>query len=146
MQTYSADGTRLERTNWRDQSISARHRQWGFNCPAVDLDFLVVEYNIGKPVGLIEYKHHRAVMPNFNHATYRALSAMADVAKLPFLVAFYWPDIWAFKVFPVNRFAAEVFSPNEVLTERDYVSKLYTMRRRVLAKELNGFLKTELPQ
>jgi hypothetical protein len=65
---------------------------------------------------------------------------------LPFLVAFYWPDIWAFKVFPVNRFAAEVFSPNEVLTERDYVSKLYTMRRRVLAKELNGFLKTELPQ
>lgn len=146
MQTYSVDGTRLERTNWRDQSISARHRQWGFNCPAVDLDFLVVEYNIGKPVGLIEYKHHRAVMPNFNHATYRALSEMANIASLPFLVAFYWPDIWAFKVFPVNRFAADVFGPNEVLTERDYVSRLYTMRRRVLAKELNSFLKTELPQ
>ena len=59
MKNYSVDGVRQERTNWRDQELSARHRTWGFNCPAVDLDFLMVEYNIGKPVGLIEYKHFK---------------------------------------------------------------------------------------
>src|SRR5262245_54940974 len=98
---YSADGVRKERTGWRDAEISQRHRMWGFNCPAVDLDFLMVEYNIGKPVGLVEYKHYCAAFPNVQHATYRALAELADVAMLPFVIAFYWPAIWAFVVHPV---------------------------------------------
>ncbi len=34
---------RQERTGWRDEKISQRHREWGYNCPAVDLDFEVVD-------------------------------------------------------------------------------------------------------
>jgi len=30
--------------------LSDRHRQWGDDCPMVDLDFLMCEYNHGVPV------------------------------------------------------------------------------------------------
>ena len=148
MQHWSHDGVRQERTGWRDAEISSRHRVWGFNCPAVDLDFLVVEYNIGKPVGLIEYKHFRARAPVLDHATYRALGALADgygAGPLPLMVAFYWPDIWAFRVLPVNAAAKSAFAHNEILSERDFVARLYRMRRLVLTRELNDRLCTTLP-
>lgn len=148
-QPYSADGVRGERTGWRDEGISKRHRTWGFNCPAVDLDFLVAEYNMGKPVALIEYKHHQAREPSLSHATYRALTALADgynQTPLPFLVAFYWPDVWAFKVTPVNAAAQSAFAHNEALTEYEFVRRLYRLRRLALTRELEGRLNTELPQ
>jgi hypothetical protein len=144
-QNWSPDGTRKERTGWRDAAISQRHREWGFNCPAVDLDFLMVEYNLGKPVGLIEYKHHLARPPNLNHATYRALVELSDAAKLPFLIAFYWPEIWAFKVLPVNDVATKSFELWEILSEREFVRRLYRMRRLVLARHLELFLNNDLP-
>ncbi len=135
-QTYSKDGVRLERTHWRDEKISSRHRMWGFNCPAVDLDFLMVEYNLGKPVGVIEYKHFKAKQPDIKHPTYRALIELADLAKLPFMIVFYWPECWAFKVYPVNRIAREQFKVGEEMTELEYVEKLYSMRMLVVDKNV----------
>lgn len=149
MQNWSPDGTRSERTGWRDESISRRHREWGFNCPAVDLDFLVAEYNIGKPVALIEYKHFRARQPVLKHATYRALADLADGyanSPLPFLIAFYWPDIWAFRVTPVNNVANQHFADGELLCERDFVARLYRLRRLTLTRHLEAFLNTALPR
>ncbi len=99
-----------ERTGWRDKEISLRHRAWGFNCPAVDLDFLMVEYNLGKAVAMVEYKHFKACMPNLNHASYRAIMDVANNHNpdpLPFLLAFYWPEQWAFRAYPVNDQAIE---------------------------------------
>jgi hypothetical protein len=60
-----------ERTGWRDEELSLRHRlYWGRDCPAVDVDFMLsdapemfddnfrlVEYYHSKPKALIEYKH-----------------------------------------------------------------------------------------
>ncbi len=147
MQASSSDNVRQERTGWRDEAISGRHRHWGFNCPAVDLDFVVAEFNIGKPVALIEYKHNRAREPDTRHATYRALSELADGYRnpLPFLIAFYWPEIWAFKIMPVNATARAHFSEGEVLCERDFVQRLYRLRRLTLAKHLTDTLGTQLP-
>ncbi len=145
MQHWSSDGTRQERTEWRDLALSRRHRDWGFNCPAVDLDFLMVEYNCGKPVGLIEYKHHLALLPNLEHATYRALTELANLSGLPFMLAFYWPDIWAFKVYPVNEISEQWFELYEMLNEREFVRRLYKMRRRVLTAHLEAILRTDLP-
>lgn len=144
MQARSNDGTRLERTGWRDQEISNRHRAWGYNCPAVDLDFLVAEYHKGLPVAIIEYKHYMARQPVLDHPTYRALSALADNYSdggLPFLVAFYWPDIWAFRVIPVNDCAKKHFAQLEEFTEYDFVARLYRLRRLTLAKALEGELR-----
>lgn len=136
----------MERTGWRDADVSQRHRAWGFNCPAVDLDFLMVEYNIGKPVGLIEYKYHKTQQVlNLNHPTYRALRDLADTAQLPFLIAYYWKDIWAFRVLPVNGVAKQHFDHNEMLTEKQFVMRLYRLRRLVLTAELAAKLNDILP-
>jgi hypothetical protein len=147
MQRFSDDGTRQERTGWRDESISKRHREWGWNCPAVDLDFLMVEYNLGLPIGLIEYKHYKAAEPNIKHATYRALCALADGYRdpLPFLIAFYWPDNWAFQVLPINETAKKHFKHAEALSEYDFVYRLYRIRDYLLNEKVGRDLKRDLP-
>lgn len=139
---------RKERTGWRDAAISDRHRQWGFNCPSVDIDFLLVEYNLAKPVALIEYKHYLAQQPDTRHATYRALTELADHSspQLPFLIAFYWPDIWAFRVTPVNVLARQMFDDDEMMTEREYVKRLYRIREMTIHKALLARLNDKLPR
>ncbi len=139
----------VERTGWRDEGISRRHRVWGFNCPAVDLDFLVAEYNLGLPVALVEYKHFKARQPVIEHPTYRALTALADgynQGPLPFIIAFYWPEIWAFRVSPINQVSKTNFREGEMLTEFDFVARLYQMRRLVLSQNLIGKLNRLLPE
>ena len=136
---------REERTGWRDQRISARHREWGCACAAVDLDFLVVEYNFGKPVALVEYKNHRAEMPNLNHYNYRALTELADCTEIPLLLVFYWPNIWAFQVFPVNEYAKNRFKWGERFNEIEFVKMLYNLRDRVLKIVIEEKLNTEYP-
>lgn len=146
MQAWSPESVRQERTGWRDQEISQRHRTWGFNCPAVDLDFLMVEYNLGKPVGVIEYKHSRARMPDMQHPTYRALRELADSANLPFMVVFYFTPEWAFQVYPANDTARSAFTDGQLMTERQFVTSLYRLRRLTLAEHLKNKLNDELPE
>ena len=134
-----------KRTGWREQQISERHRQWGFNCPAVDLDFLLVEYNIGKPVAVVEYKRYGALEPNLKHPTYRALSELANGAKIPFIIVFYWPKIWAFQAYPVNKYAKEHFVWGEKFSEDGFVKKLYQLRQCVLLKAIEYKLNKECP-
>ena len=125
---------------------------WGFNCPCVDLDFLVAEYNIGKPVALIDYKHFLARPPPLGHATYRALADLADFYKeapLPFFIAFYWPGVWAFRLTPVNECARLLCKresiPGPIICEKRFVTMLYMLRKRTLDGHLEGKLNTELP-
>ena len=137
-----------ERSNWRDEMISKRHRMWGFNCPAVDIDFLAMEYSVAKPVALVEYKHFNARQPDYQHPSYRAFRDLCDNYKfgpLPFVVVFYWPDCWAFRAVPQNTAAAEHFDEAETMCEFDYVAKLYRLRRLVVARELEGRLSHALP-
>ncbi len=145
MQSWSSDGTRLERTGWRDETVSRRHRLWGFDCPCTDIDFLLIEYHIAEPVALIEYKNHQAGFPNLNQAGYRALKRLAEKAQLPLLLAFYWPDIWAFRIYPLNALAKKHFATSENLCERDYVVQLHRMRRLVLSQTLMKNLNTIYP-
>jgi len=129
-----------ERTGWRDHELSQRHREWGFNCPAVDLDFVMAEYNHGKPVALIEYKHYSAKEPNLLHPTYRALADLADnyaPHPLPFMVVFYWPGDWYFRVLPVNEAAQAHYKHvlGQCLSEQRFVTSLYLLRKNVLDEE-----------
>jgi len=153
--------TSYERTGWRDEKISRRHRKWGFNCPAVDLDFTMVEYNLGKAVALVEYKHINARIPDIRHATYRALKDLADNygdIGLPFFISFYDPDGWTFEVWPINDMAKRTC--NEYLerkmsllytelypcTELDYVTFLYRLRSRMIEDTVMSTLNTTLPK
>jgi len=153
VQDWLPDGTRLERTHWRDHRISERHRLWGFNCPAVDLDFVMAEFNHGKPVALIEYKERHAREPNLGHPTYRALADLANGYKdgpLPFLIAFYDAEEWWFRVVPVNDRAKQHYKHclDEVLSEQRFVRSLYLMRKARLERsdeEVIGKLSMALP-
>lgn len=133
-----------EQLGWRDESISLRHRKWGFNCPAVDVDFLMIEYDLARPVALVEYKYHLAAVPNFGSPSLKAAAFLANASAIPFFVAHYWRDIWAFQVFPGNEAAFEHFTPGLVLTEREFVGCLYAMRQRLVdAAVIDGLNNTK---
>ena len=136
---------REERTGWRDQRISERHRQWGYDCPATDIDFLLLEYDTGKPAAIVEYKRDGASEPKLKRSTYRALSILADCAKIPFIIAFYWPKIWAFQVFPVNEYAKKHFVSGKYFSERGFVEQLYRLRGRALPETIGNKLNAENP-
>lgn len=137
MQKWSIDGVRLERTGWRCQAISDRHRYWGYNCPSVDLDFVMAEYNHGKPVAIVEYKDRHAMAPDLSHPTYAALSDLANQYQggpLPFFIATYDSVDWWFVVTPVNQRAVEYYGKTAgfPLTEQRFVKSLYVLRKRTL--------------
>lgn len=135
VQTWSPEGVRQERSGWRCQEISERHREWGYNCPAVDLDFLVVEYNHGNPVALVEYKNRRYNSVNTHDRTYDALTRLADGytgGPLPFLVAVYDEHDWWFIVHPMNDAARRHYRhcAGEPISEQRFVKSLYLLRKR----------------
>lgn len=134
-----------ERTGWRDEAISARHREWGFNCPAADLDFVVIEYNLGAPVALVEYKHLAAFEPNLKHPTYMAHRTLANNSRIPYMIVFYGKDPWWFRIIPANEFAADFFTPNQIMTEYEYVTKLYLIRSIAVDEVVMRKLCRELP-
>lgn len=140
---------RLERTGWRDEALSERHGHWGFNCPALDIDFVMIEYDRGIPKALVEYKHRRALgRTNYRHPSYRALHALARGSGIPLLIAFYDPGCWAFKVYPVN-FAASRFFPRRQkdawISETEFVTQLYAIRKIPMPAALLSQLNNTLP-
>jgi len=129
--SFNYSETRKERTNWRDQELSNRHRQWGFNCPAIDIDFLMVEYNSGSPVALIDYKRYTGTINNVNPKSFNAITVIANNSYIPFFVVYYWDKIWAFRVEPVNDIAKKAIereSNKTDFSEREFVTFLYRLR------------------
>lgn len=126
-----------ERTGWRDLEISQRHRAWGMNCPAVDLDFVLLEFNHGVPVAVVDYKHCAKADPleGLNEWAVKAMSALynEDGENLPFFVARYWPDTWSFKVLAMNDAARKWLPGTWVpMTEQQWVNGLHRLRRLTL--------------
>lgn len=135
-----------ERTGWRDAELSRRHRRWGFYCPAVDLDFVLVEFGLAEPVAIVEYKHHRARRPDLEHPTYRALRALADrEPAIPFLVARYWPETWAFAVRSANGVAERLYGPEQSYSETEFVGMLYELRAMTIEQQVLRHLNRQRP-
>lgn len=129
---YNDDGVRAERTGQRCPKISERHRHWGFNCPAVDIDFLMVEYDHGRPVAIVEYKEINWNPSNTSNMTYKAIRELAG--ELPFLVAVYDPNDWVFIVYPMNDAAERHYGDwaKIRISEKDFVESLYAFRKSEL--------------
>ena len=143
--------TRPERTGWRDEKLSRRHREWGFNCPAIDIDFLMIEYNQGEPVAIIDYKRFTGSIKNVHPKSIFAISQLADNSSIPFFVVYYWEDIWAFSIIPINEIAKNCLKGREkkILTEQEYVSFLYELRKIKLTEQEEQIIKSlnnKLPQ
>lgn len=129
-----------------DRMLSDRHlNYWGTECPAVDLDFLMCEFNDGIPVAIVDYKYHEGDINNTNSATYKALSSFhkPDGGQLPFFIARYWLHTWAIKLLAVNDAARDAvrrvssgrFEAGEQipLTEQQYVNFLFRLRKDALS-------------
>lgn len=119
---------RPERTGWRDENLSARHRRWGWDTPAVDLDFLFLEYDRGKAVALVEYKNEHAAPQYVSHPTYQALIDLGNRAGIPVFAARYKDDFSEWKVVSLNDLAKRYISERKEMTEQDWVRLLYKIR------------------
>lgn len=132
-----------ERSGWRDQWISGRHRTWGWNVPAVDLDCVLteggevmdgegwkaVEYDMKEPVAIIEYKAYGATV-RLNDANNTTLRRLADRADLPFFIVLYSQEKLLFGVVPMNEKARELCPERTVYREPQYVEFLHRIRGR----------------
>ncbi len=120
--------SRNERTGWRDEALSRRHRRYGWGCPAVDLDFLLLEYDHGKASALIEYKNELAPIQYASHPTYQALIDLGNRADLPVIVARYTTDFSKWKVTPLNNKAKTFIPEKKEMDENGFISLLYNLR------------------
>lgn len=151
MTTFGGSGQRSSRRTSRenrmkyDRMLSERHQDfWGDDCPAVDLDFLMCEYNHGVSVAIVDYKWFGVDIAKTNSKTFQTLSELygPDHNQLPFFIARYWPDTWAFRLIAVNdaaKGAVRRISSNRLdpaiqipLTEQQYVTFLYRLRKEAL--------------
>ena len=130
----------------RDAWLSGRHRVWGRDVPAMDLDFILAEYDRCVPIALIDYKHERATI-NLESANSRTLTALGDMAGIPAFIVRYghsnqsgwWGEVpenstpW-FQVIPLNSYAHTAGLPSNDnktrLSELVFVSWLYELRGR----------------
>jgi hypothetical protein len=118
-----------ERTGWRPMEMSLRHRQWGHQYPAIDIDFLVCEYDRGRVSALVEYKHEQAGTFRIGHPSYKALIGLGDSASLPVFVCRYAADFSWWLVTPINGVAKSfIRTPNVKLTEREWLKLLDDLR------------------
>lgn len=126
---------RKERTGWRDEELSRRHRLWGWDCPAIDIDFLMLEYNRGEPVAVVEYKHENAPLQKPKHPSYKAIRSLCDKAEIPFFGVRYAHDFTWWRITSLNSLAKKsipVQRREELWTERDWVEFLYGLRESSL--------------
>jgi len=121
---------RQERTGWRDLNLNDRHRKWGWDCPAADIDWLFLEYDKGKATALVEYKHESAKPQYASHPTYQAMIDLGNRAGLPVFAARYASDFSWWKIVPLNLKAKEFMPERTDMNEREWVRFLYQIRGR----------------
>ncbi len=135
-----------ERSGWRDDvRLKERHEMYGNNCPACDIDHVLIEYDQKIPRALIEYKHEFAPKTPLTKASLVALRNLANDANLPAYIVRYADNFDWFKVLPINRAGRSkmaraldlpIFDLDEELkeprnlTECEYVQLLYGLRDR----------------
>ena len=126
-----------ERTGFRDEAISRRHREWGINCPVVDVDLSFIEYDLSIPAAFVDYKERHSSVPLSDQASnLRALGGLYNEhgQQLPFFVCYYDSETWAFKAHPMNARAIDIVCGTEPmkLTELEWVKLLHFIRGRVV--------------
>lgn len=136
---------REERTGWRDEKLSEFHRRLGWDCPAVDIDFVLVEYDRAEVCGMVEYKHeYAAACYPMKQSGLLALRKVCTEARKPFFIVRYAKDFSWFKVRPLNRIAIAQLSEWEavdgsgtvVMTRVEYVVWNYELRGRQVPEGL----------
>ena len=135
-----------ERHNRRDDILSAKHRRWGYNLPATDVDFILCEYDHRIPKALIEHRHLNGSVRFDSNMT--ALARLADMANLPFFIVQYHYEgddgtLWKegitidtpayFRIIVGNKQAEKLWftwDPDSFSNEEEYKAFLHEIRGR----------------
>jgi hypothetical protein len=115
----------------------------GADLAALDLDLVLVEFDHGKPCGLIEFKRN-TVDVDLQHPSMRTLAKLADGCAIPFIVARYQVELWCFEALPGNAIAHRLFRRGW-LTEAEFVGHLYKLRGRPIPPDVLPWLRCDLP-
>ena len=125
---------------WRDAALRERHRLWGVNVPAADID-LFIEYDKAYPRACIEYKREEAGVQHSTMPNNLALIRLCKPAEVPVIAVRYAADFSGFTATPLNDFAKAHVPECITLSEEEYVKVLYTLRDREMSIwEYNRFL------
>jgi hypothetical protein len=173
----TGDGVRKERTGYRDDhltqrivlwgdgfickdvsqkdldmSISPRHRNWGFNCPVMNLDCLMYEYDNKQPVSLIDFKCRGPSDGDTTSANAQALANLASSATIPAYIVYYDNLNWRFRSTPLNALGkiklgeCSEFTAMQEVDEITFVGFLYALRGRSLPHDVKQRLARETDQ
>lgn len=132
---------RSERSGWRDEGLSNRHRLYGWDCPAVDIDFLMIEYDTGKPSALVEYKLREKPQEfDYSSTSFAAIAELANNSHIPAICCQYNKDFTRFWPEAMNEYGKKWLPCRWSLTEEQYVSLLYALRGRHIPDEIKDKL------
>lgn len=133
-----------ERTGWRDEGISRRHRKWGIGCTATDFDFLLLEYEYGTPKAIIEYKSEYAKPQYLTSPQYQALIKLGNKAEIPVLACRYSEDYSSYNVVPLNDYAKKFVSERKKFDEEGWITLLYEMKGHKVTPEFLANMEVEI--
>ncbi len=133
-----------ERTGWRDEEISRRHRKWGVGCTATDIDFLLIEYEHNCPKAIIEYKHEFAPPQYASNAQYQTLINLGNMAKILIIACRYSDDFSHYKVVALNEYAKKFIPERADFDEIGWVSLLYKIRGHEVTPEFLKSMEVEI--
>lgn len=125
----------LEET-WQGEIVSKRHRDWGWNNPALDIDFVLEKEN--KPLAIIEFKNDRTFSDyeKFSKTTScQAIKYLCDYCESPvaFFLIIYNYNFTNFKINALNDTAKKFTNDNElVLNQEEYLEFLENIRNGVV--------------
>lgn len=127
-----------ERLNKRNLTYNNRHRQWGIELTAMDVDFMEYDSKTGKPLALIETKFGLIKEVDLNEPAFDALCMLAR-EEIPVFCLIYYPmdasgqlvgaerpfedvEHIQFVVAPANRCAKQYVPSRKRMTEAEWVS------------------------
>jgi len=126
---------RSERNHSRSLAWSLRHRAWGDPCYLTDVDGLWIECLANaEPVLIVEKKDRLELNGGFNEdfiVTWqaRAVKRLGELANLPAVLIIWDSRTYSHHVYPLNQQAIKWFAKcGELLSEQDYVRRLYEIR------------------
>lgn len=118
-----------ERTGWRDEAFSKRHRFYGKKLGLVNIDGVwCFSAGNGLPKALVEFKNENAEPLSRESYEFKVLFNLAQKSELPAFIIRYKSNFSEYMVTPINGKAKIILDKRTIFTELEYVKFEYRAR------------------
>lgn len=132
-----------QRSPFRHEDISLRHRKWG-PLGLCDIDaWYTLELRGKRPVALVSYKREGYKEALESEMTADGFIALGELAHLPVFEVIYSADLTVYIVEPKNTPARGIHTGG-IMDEHSYVSLLYRLRRMSMPRDVKESLRTAM--